>query len=63
MENQKSQEMLNNEEETILMSDDNGMGNNKVTYGFEGKYYQIDFPSMFKEVGTTEKPDTVSALV
>ena len=59
MENQKSQEMLNNEEETILMSDDNGMGNNKVTYGFEGKYYQIDFPSMFKEVDRVTIDTTV----
>ncbi len=48
--NEQGQEIQNQEEKTILVSNDNGMGNNKVTYGLDGKYYQFDFPSRYKEL-------------
>ena len=44
-------------EDTIVMSNDNGMGSNKVTYGLNGVYYQFDFPSKFEEV-KKQTPDT-----
>lgn len=57
MSNEQSREVIN-EERTILVSDDNGMGANKVTYGIDGKYYQFDFPSRFKEL-QRETSDTI----
>jgi len=47
---EQNQAIENQQEKTILMSNDNGMGCNKVTYGLDGKYYQFDFTSIFKEV-------------
>lgn len=44
-------------EDTVVMSNDNGMGSNKITYGLDGVYYQFDYPSMFEEV-EKETPDT-----
>ena len=49
--NEQIKEMISQniiEEKTILVSDDNGMGANKITYGFGGEFYQFDFPSMYK---------------
>ena len=48
--NEVANKEIINEEKTILVSNDNGMGNNKVTYGFNGKYYQFDFASRYKEL-------------
>ena len=56
--NEQGQVMLEEQEKTILMSNDNGMGNNKITYGIDGKYYQFDFPSMYKEV-EKQNADTI----
>jgi hypothetical protein len=48
--NKTDEKMTTNAQQTILVSNDNGMGNCKVTYGFKGKYYQFDFPSRYKEL-------------
>lgn len=58
--NEQGQVILEEQEKTILMSNDNGMGNNKVTYGLDGKYYQFDFPSMYKEL---EKQNTDTIII
>ena len=54
--NEQNREVI--DERTILVSDDNGMGANKITYGIDGKYYQFDFPSRFKEM-QRETSDTI----
>jgi len=48
--NEQNQIMAEEQEKTILMSNDNGMGNNKVTYGLNGEYHQFDFPSRYREL-------------
>ena len=53
-----SEKMKSSKETTIVMSNDNGMGSNKITYGLDGTYYQFDFPSRYLQV-EKETPDTV----